>query len=141
MSPTISAPISFFKDVTSLHEAWVIDCSLVLQHRVVSAINKLSDQKIYLKNEWSVSFLWKGLEIIVVCYVTPYSPIDVAEELVSAFFILRMETGGSCESLILIYQIKGRHLGGGGGTIKILTIPVHIFNLSIFINLLYRLEI
>jgi len=35
----LQCPLSF-EDVTSLHEVWMIDCSLVLQHRVVSAINK-----------------------------------------------------------------------------------------------------
>ena len=52
-----SVPIGFSKDVTSLHEVWLNNCLLVLQHRVVSAINKHKDQKIYLKNEWTVRFL------------------------------------------------------------------------------------
>jgi hypothetical protein len=74
--------------------------------------------------------LRQGMEISVVCYVTPYSPVDIAEELVSAFFCPEDGNRRFLRKFDTHLPDYTTSLGGGGGQpTKVLSIPVHIFNL------------
>jgi hypothetical protein len=66
--------------------------------------------------------------MVVVCYVTPYSPVDVAEELVSACFY--PEDGNRRFLRKFDTHLPDYTTSLGGQATKVLSIPVHIFNMS-----------